>query len=192
MTGQGKNIPGSSQMWFVRGRSIKMFPTARCHGTVKNTSFRYTVLCERRKRSSLCQLSEASVAALYVITTKVPQSTGVVGQEKALQCSEDWPGQVCTGCCAHLTVAHGAHSPMSSHSVAASLWLKGSRELEAEDSHIVQSTVSILRSMLIQAWPGRVSVLFLISLGHSRVLCSQWAKEQNSCWKFLPSCNCNI
>ena len=37
-------------------------------------------MCERRKRSSLCQLSEATVVAFYVITTKVPQSTGDMGR----------------------------------------------------------------------------------------------------------------
>ena len=149
MTEQGENIPGSSQMWFVRGRSIKMFPIARCHGTVKNTSFLYTVMCERRKRSSLCQLSEATVVAFYVITTKVPQSTGDMGRRTPFSAVKTGLARSALAAVFILLWHVELTPPWVLTQVDASSWVKGSRELEAEDSHIVQSTISILCSRLI-------------------------------------------
>lgn len=120
--------------------------------------------CKGKRTASSCQLSEVVEAACFVVTTKVPQSTDDVGQEKALQRSEDCPSQVCFCCYVYHIIAHDAQTPMSSH--GGSCILKGSREVKAvhaDDSSRKFPTLSgapspcTMLNVNSKAWPGGTS-----------------------------------
>lgn len=120
--------------------------------------------CKGKRTAPSCQVSEAIVAACFIVTTKVPQSTGDVEQEKALQCSEDHPSQVCFCCYVYHIIAPAAQTPTSSH--GGSYIFKRSRKVKAVHAHDSSRKFPTLSgapspcSMLnvnSKAWPGGTS-----------------------------------
>lgn len=119
MTGQGRihlNLPKCNLLQ----AEVFILP----HSSVAWNSENHILSPDRRRRAPSCQVSEALGAKSFVVTKEVPQSTGDVGQEKALPCVRTGPARFAFPLCSPRFAVQDAQPHEGSPSEVASSQLQ--------------------------------------------------------------------